>query len=264
MNWSGAHTSGIHAIDMDAERAAGSPASWLALTAPGMLVSSAIVTLALIAAPRLVTFVYVAPVVRRTAIVLLLAQSVTTGLLAWKPGRAWLARPFLGLLLLAALACGLLVGADPRLFGPGGPITLVVLAMGFEADGWRGLARGALVAGAGAAVAPWCGMVRPMLLVPALSFPTVVSVDTTFAGIRMFADPSFGGPIAGGTAAVTFPTMLSVETFFRNAPVMGTSGTLFTPALLVAACAVWVGMVVNLWRVHKARAAMAASGRFAW
>lgn len=264
MNWSATHTRGIPAIEVDGARAAGRAASWLALTAPGMLVSSAIVTLALIATPRLARFVYVAPVVRRVAIGLLLAQAATSALLLWKPGRPWLGRALSSLLLLAAMACGLLVGADPRLFGPAGPITLVVLAMLFEANGWRGVVHGALVAGAGAAVAPLCGLVRPLLLVPALSFPTVVSVDTTFAGIRVLDDPSFGGPIAGDAGGLAFSTALSVETFFQNVPVMGTSSTLFAPALLIAACAVWAGMAVTLWRVRKARAASVASGRFAW
>ena len=248
----------------DRVRAARNAAAWMALAGPGMLVSSGVVTLVLVGMPWLTTAVYIAPVVRQTATALLVAQTTVSGLLLWQPQWAWLGHTFRLLLSVAAVACGVLMGADPQLLSPAGPIAVIVLAMGFEADGWRGLARGAFCAAVAATFAPWCGAVRPLLLVPAPSFRSALSVDTTFAGVHLFGEPFVGLVGASGGGGVTFPTTLSVETFFGNVPVLGTSRTLFAPALVVVVCALWAGMVVNLWRTRRARAPMVATGRLAW
>jgi hypothetical protein len=247
--------------------------SWLALTAPGMLLSGAVLALTLMVAPRFAMFVYVAPAVRRAAGLLLLAQVLTTVLLLWRPARPWLEGAVSRLLLLEAFACGVVVGADSGLFRPGVPIALVVLAMGFEASGWAGFVHGSVGTAAGAVVAPWCGVAAPMLLVRGPSFPTALSIDTVFAGMRLptgipgllarlAVDPFSGKPHFGDTLG-PFSTTLSVETFFGTVPV-GDSAALFVPALVLASVALWAGIALNLRRVRTTRVAHPASEQLAW
>src|SRR5438876_11643433 len=118
-------------------------AAWLALTAPGLLVSRSCITLALIGAPLLTPFVYVDAVVRGTAAALLLAHVITTGLALQYPG-TWSSAALYGLLAADALLCGALLGAHRPLVGAGLPLAVLILAMCFEAAGPSAVVGGAV------------------------------------------------------------------------------------------------------------------------
>ncbi|MFQ5667056.1 MAG: hypothetical protein ACE5I7_11565 [Candidatus Binatia bacterium] len=245
-------------------------ASWLALMAPGMLLTRGTIVLALLAAPSLMPWVPVTFTVRLVAAVLLLMHLGSTASLVRHP-RAWpLAATFLGLVTLDALLCGALLGADPQLHSPALPLGLAVLALGLTAGGWLAATACLGAAGIGAIAAVWWGM-SPALFVPlTFSFQTILAVDNHFGGAvvgslglsfptTLGVDTLFGGVPAAVTAGNSFRTVLSVDTFFAGSPAGSGLEILFTPALAVALTALCTGMGLNLWRARQARTAVVPS-----
>ncbi|MFI5396652.1 MAG: hypothetical protein ACHQ9S_14050 [Candidatus Binatia bacterium] len=223
-------------------------ASWLMLTAPGILLALVLLSLGLIAAPWLTRFVQVAPGVRSTAAALLLAHGVAR-VLAARRGRWWPAAvAFTAVLALDAFCAGLLLGADLQAGSPAIAICLAVLAMSLMAGGWPvGLGSVlALCAGIGTAMSRG---LTPLLLSPVMWLPTTLSVETSFANAP-----------APAVTAPAFLTTLSVETLYGGSPVVfGSSVPLFMPVLAIILLAISIGAGLNLLRARKARAAVAAT-----
>src|SRR5262249_2284597 len=118
---------------------------------------------------------------------------------------------------------------------------LVALALGFEAGGW--LMTGACTA----LIALGCGIaigldVAPLIFSPMLSFSTVLSVETSFAGVPAVL-----------AVAPPFRPVLQVETSFDGVTGVGSTLPLFLPAMVVALGAVITGGAVNLVRAWRAR-----------
>ena len=221
-------------------------AAWLTLTAPGALVTCAIITFALLLVNELTPLVVVAPAVRRVAAAVLLMHSAMTLMLVLLPGRWLLALCFLGLLASDALLCGLLLSGDTR--GPGPLLASAVVITSLEVGGWLAAAISVAATALGAATAAWWGIGGAALLHAAVSFPTTLSIETSFAGHAVTAvqDPSFR-------------TTLSVETWIAGMPAFASAEELFVPMLVAVLAALCLGLATSLWRVRRARTAVAAS-----
>jgi len=244
-------------------------AAWVALTAPGLLLTRAIATLALIIAPSVVPSVSVAASLRAGSLALLGAYLVCTLLLLRWPQRWSLALAFFSVLLIDAHACGILIGADPQFPGAALPLAGVVLALNLAAGGWSMAALSGAAVAIGCAAASWCGLTVPLIRsgVPVLS--TVLSLDLSFAGAPAFVESALlfaarsnletfvAGAPALENGPPLFSTALSVETIFAGVPALARSLDLFLPALAVALVALCAGIALNLLRTSRARAAVA-------
>jgi hypothetical protein len=231
-------------------------ASWLALTAPGLLLAQAIMALVLVGAPWLTAFVYVAPLVRAAAALLLVAHCVSAALMMSRPRRWPLAVLCLTLLVVDALLGGILVSGSAQPSGAAAPVVLLALGVSLGGGGWRTTLVALLGSAAGVALGLWCNFTGPLLACPALSFPTVLSIETSFAGVT---------PIV--PVVVSFPGPLSVETFLAGVPFQASTAPLFMPALTIVLVALVVGLGANVIRVRKAKAGViefiVAAGRLA-
>jgi uncharacterized membrane protein YhhN len=87
-----------------------------------------------------------------------------------------------------------------------------------------------------------------VLLPTPLSFPTIMQVETSFAG-----GPAMTVPVA------SFPATLSVETWIAGLPAFATAAELFVPTLALVLVALCLGSSTTMWRVRRARTAVAAS-----
>lgn len=239
-------------------------AAWLALTAPGALVTCAVITLALVGAHRYMPWIVISPAVRQAAVALLIVHVVVTIAVVLWPGRWWTAFLFLGLLAADALLCGMLVGAEGR--GPAALLAFGVLVISLEVGGWLGAALSVVAVSSGAVAAIWWGIGCPLVLPAALSFPTALAVETSFAGGAMLSAPVASFPTTlsvetsiVGVPGVTFPTGLSVETWMAGMPAFASPGELFIPVLSVVLAALCLGLTTSMWRVRRARTAVAAS-----
>jgi hypothetical protein len=223
-------------------------AAWLALMAPGILLTQALLVLALAAAPWLTTSVYVAPGASLTAAALLLAQSITAVFML-RSG-SWLAAvAFMIVLIVEALGAGALLGLDLQPRSPAIAMCLATLVMSAMAGGWLGGFASLLAAAAGVGAAMHAGLAELLLRSGTLLFSTTLSAGTSFATAP---------PLA--TTAVSFPTVLSVETFYDGSPVVvGSSAQLFLPALAIVLLALLIGGGLNVLRGRRAMAAVAAA-----
>jgi hypothetical protein len=244
-------------------------AAWLTLTAPGALVTCAVMTVALIAVPQLTPWVSVGAGVRRVAAVLLLIHAAVTLAIVLKPGHWPLALLFLGLLALDALLGGLLIGAQPH--AAAALIAVAVLVISLEVGGWLAASLSVVATGVGAAAAVWWEIGSGLLLQAAVSFPTMLAVETSFAGRAALAAPAAAVPtvltvetLVAGVPAVDSPamplgTVLSVETRYADAPAFASAEEVFVAALAIALVALCLGLGTSVWRVRRARSAVAAS-----
>ncbi|HXQ21717.1 MAG TPA: hypothetical protein VN812_08585 [Candidatus Acidoferrales bacterium] len=242
------------AAEREIQRAAA--ASWLALTAPGMLLTQAAAALALMVMPWVTTLVYVAPVVRAVAAGLLIAHCATTVLMLSSP-RWWpFAVTYVVLLVLEAFLAGILVSGSAQPRGAAAPVVLLALAVSLCGGGWRTALTAALASAAGVTLGLWHHFTGPLLAGPAFSFPTILSIETAFAGVN---------PIV--PAVVSFPGALSVETFLAGVPFQASTAPLFMPALTIVLAALVVGLGANMLWVRKAKAdvieLIVAAGRLA-
>ncbi len=224
-------------------------AAWVALTAPGILLTQAIVVAALITTPWLTASVYVAPGVCVSAGALLLAECASAALLCRMKLQKLAAVAFVGVLGLEAAGAGVLLGVDLQLRSPALAIAVVVAAMSWMASGPTGAIGAAVGVAAGLAAATRTSLVEPLLTSGSMGFSPTLDVQGWFATVP---------PLA--TTTVSFPTTLSVETFYGGAPVLvGSSTPLLLPALAISLVAVFLGGGVNVLRGRKAAAAVAAA-----
>jgi hypothetical protein len=223
-------------------------AAWVGVMAPGVLLAQALGVLALIAAPWLTMAVYVAPAVKLIAVVLLLMQAVTYVFVLRDGGRAAVVA-FMAVLMVEALGAGLLLGVDLQPWSPTTAICLAILVMSVMAGSWLGGLASVLAIAAGVGLATQPGPAGPLLHSAVLVLGAALGVDASIANAP---------PLA--TTAPSFPTMLSVETSYAGGPVVvGASTPLFLPALAIALLAVLIGGGVNLLRARKATAAVAVA-----
>jgi hypothetical protein len=239
-------------------------AAWLALTAPGALVTCAIISLALLLIPELTPRVIVPPAVRYAAAGLLLVHAALTGVLVLKPGQWLVALLFLFLLATDAGLCGVLLnGPEHRLALL---VAVAVLVMSLEVGGWLAAALTVAATAVGTGVAAVWGISSALVVPIAVAFPTTLAVETSFAGHAVVAAPavSFATRLSvdtsrAGVPALTFPTVLSVETWVAGGPAFASPEGLFIPGLALVLVALCLGLATSLWRVRKARTAVAAS-----
>ncbi len=244
-------------------------AAWLALTAPGALLTCAVISGAVAMAPHLAPWVAVPEDVGRAAALLLVIHAAVTLAIVLKPGRWRLALLFLGLLAVDAVLGGLLVGAQPH--GAAAGIAVAVLVMSFKVGGWLAASVSVVATGIGVAAAVWWGIGHGLLLQAAISCPTTLAVETSFPGSTVIAARAAAAPTAlsvetfvGGAPArrssvVSFPTVLSVDTQFAGAPAFASAEEVFVPALTVVLIALCLGLGASVWRVRRARSAVAAA-----
>jgi hypothetical protein len=219
-------------------------AAWLALTAPGALVTCATITLALVLVPVITPLVVVSPAVRYGAGGLLLLHAAVTGILVLTPSQ-WMALLFLALLAADALLCGALLSAQWH--GPAPLFAFAVVVISLEVGGWVAAAICVVGTAVGVVAATWSGIASMVLVPAAMSFPTTLAVET-----------SFGGSVVAG-ATTSQPTALSVETWIGGMPAFASWEELLVPTLTLVLAALYLGLATSLWRVRKARSAVAAS-----
>jgi hypothetical protein len=122
--------------------------------------------------------------------------------------------------------------------------------------GWRTALTAVLASVAGVTLGLWHHFTGPLLACPAFSFPTILSIETAFAGVS---------PIV--PVVVSFPGALSVETFLAGVPFQASTAPLFMPALTIVLAALVVGLGANMLWVRKAKAdvieLIVAAGRLA-
>jgi hypothetical protein len=254
-------------------------AAWVALTAPGLLLPRALVTLGLCVSVWLAPRLYVAAALPAAAVGVFAVQCLTTVEVMRLPGRWRATRWWLAGLGVDALLAGVLLGSDLQLRAPGVIAGVVVLIVAFSAAGWWGEAAGALLVCAGVLLAVGFEM-PPLLAAPPPGFATTLSVETMFGGqeavpgalglsfaTRLSVERSFGGKAALGGGGVSFPSTLSVDTFFAGVPAVTADLGAFAAGLALALGALCGGLWVNLVRVRYTRAAvvarMVAAGRSA-
>jgi len=259
----------ISGAEGDAAAALG---AWLGVTAPGMLITRGLVLGGMIVIPRWTSSVYVAPRTQLIAAVLL-ALHATGAVLLMRNAVSLRLRVVVGIAGCAAdaVACGLIIGADGQLRGPGGALAAVVVGLNVAARGWRGLVLSALALTAGAATAIQ-GSISPVVAaVPRLSFATILSVDIAYYGapaVRAASMPTtttlsvetaFPGAPRQSAEPASFPTTLSVETALGgSAAPANVRSALFLPVLAGGMAALCVGAACNLMRVRRTRTAVAA------
>jgi len=221
-------------------------AAWLGLTAPGALVTCAVIVLAVLVANLCTPVVVVTPAARQACVVLLFCHVAMTLALALRPGRWVPAVLFQGLLGADALFCGLTI--DTTWHGPAPLFVLAVLVMSLATGGRLTFATSTIAASVGVIVAVWRGIGTTMLTPTPLSFPTRMAVETSFAGA-----PATSIPVA------SLPTTLSVETWIAGQPAFATTEELFVPTLALVLVALCLGLTTTMWRVRRARTAVAAA-----
>jgi hypothetical protein len=240
--------SAVVATDVGVADRRNAVAAWLGVTAPGILLAQALGVLALVAAPWLTMAVYVAPAVKLIAAALLLVQAVTCIFLLRGGGRAAVVA-FMTLLTVEALGAGLLLGVDLHPRSPTTAICLAMLVMSVMAGSWRGGLASVLAIAVGVGLATHPGPAGPLFHSAMLELGAALGLGTVIPNAP---------PLA--TTAVSFPTMLSVETSYGGSPVfVGASAPLFLPALAIALLAVVIGGGLNVLRARKATAAVASA-----
>jgi hypothetical protein len=221
-------------------------AAWLGVMAPGILLVQALGVLALIAAPWLTMAVYIFPAVKLIAAALLLMQAVSCVFVLWGGGRTAVAA-FVAVLMVEALGAGLLLGVDLQPWSPTIAICLAVVVMSVMAGSWLGGLASVLAIAVGVGLITHPGPAGPILHSAMLALGAALGVDMSIANAP---------PLA--STAVSFHTMLSVETSYAGSPVViGASAPLFLPALAIALLAVLIGGGLNVLRARKATAAVA-------
>ncbi len=194
--------------------------------------------------------------VRAAAALLLVAHCVSAALMMSRPRRWPLAVLCLTLLVVDALLGGILVSGSAQPRGAAAPVVLLALGVSLGGGGWRTALVALLGSTAGVALGLWCNFTGPLLACPALSFPPVLSIETSFAGMT---------PIV--PVVVSFPGPLSVETFLAGVPFQASTAPLFMPALTIVLVALVVGLGANVIRVRQAKAGViefiVAAGRLA-
>jgi hypothetical protein len=208
------------------------------------LVTCAVIVLAGLTAHLYTPVIVVAPAVRHWSAALLCLHCMVTAALARWPDRWALAVVFRGLLAVDALLCGLVMDVDSH--GPAPLLVVAVLVVSLEAAGWMAAATSMLAASVGAGAAVWWGVGTTLLLPTPLSFPTRLAVEVALAG-----DPAMHLWIA------PFPTTLSVETWIAGLPAFAGPAELFEPTLALVLLALCLGLTTMMWRVRKARSAVA-------
>ncbi len=241
--------------------------AWLAVTAPGMLVTRSLVLLALILTPVLTPAVRVEAAARTAAAALLLAHIGSTAQVLRRPGRGTMTILF-ALLSIDGLLAGLLAGADPGWRGTAVPFAALSLALSFAAAGGAGLAYGIAVTTLGAGAALWSGMVTPLVFSPSPTFFTILDVEprygTTIAAIpplcatALSVEASFAAVRDANAPACAPATRLSLETLFAGRAAGLSSAGLFTPTFLLVCGAIAIGSAVSLLRVRAATHLVAA------
>lgn len=243
-------------------------AAWLALTAPGALVTHVILLGALVAVPWFTPLVRVSLVARSAAAVLCGLQLAGTVLLLRQArSRVW-SLFVLGLLGVEGLLCGWLITAEPYRLGL--LLAVAVLVTSLEVGGGSAALLGLVAVGIGAGVGQWWGSAAGLLLPTTMHFPTTLSVDTTFAGTPVLTGPAWSFPTtlsvetvlnraAAAGSSMSFATTLDVETMFGGRPAMLLGDELVLPLAALVLLALSGGMAVTLWRLRKVRIAVAAS-----
>lgn len=238
-------------------------ARWVAWTTPGILVSRIVVLSALIAAPWVTTVVYVEQPVRYAAAALLLAHLVAARLVVRRAGRSVATAATCIMLVIDAVLSGVLIGAACDMRSPAIPVGLVVLAIGFQAGGWRALLGSSIGIVAGIVVTAWSPLGTPLLFSPAASYATALRVDTSFAGSPAVAvaapqfpsvldpDTSYAGTPGLSPPAYIFATDLSVDTTYAGVPSAAYGAPPMLPVFALAFVAVWVGGAVSLLRTWR-------------
>lgn len=230
------------ATDRRVRREAG--AAWLAVTAPGALVTCGIITLALLLVPVITPLVVVSPAVRYGAAALLVLHGAVIGILALTRGQR-MALLFVALLAADALVCGALLGVQWH--GPAPLFACAVVVISLAVGGWLGAAVCIVATAVGVVAATWSGIAGTVLAPAAMSFPTTLEVETSFGGAAV------AGP------ATSQSTALSVETWIGGMPAFASWEELLVPTLVLVLGALYLGLATSLWRVRKARSAVAAS-----
>ncbi len=224
-------------------------AAWVALTAPGILLTQTILAATLVAVPWITASVYVAPAVSGAAVALLLAEYVSAVFLYRAGVRVLAAAAFVALLGVEAVGAGVLLGVDLQPRSPALAIAVAVVAMSWMAGGPMGTVGAAIGVAAGLAGAARTPMLEPLLTSGSMGFSPTLNVQSWLATVPALA-----------TTTVSFPTTLSVETFYAGTPVLvGSSTPLLLPALALSLLAVFLGGGVNVLRGRKAAAAVAAA-----
>lgn len=221
-------------------------AAWCALTAPGVLITCAILTVTLLVVTRVTPLVAVPRAVRNVAATLLVLHAAVTFLLWLKPASWSVAVLFLGVLATDGLLCGVLLGANHA--GPAPLLAVAVLVMSLEVGGWRAAVSGVVACAVGAGAAVWWGVATTLFLATGSPFATTLAIETSFAGTVVNAPP-----------VTAYPTLLSVETSFGGVPAFATSEELFVPALALVIAALCLGLAMSVWRVRRVRTAVAAA-----
>lgn len=225
------------------ERRSPAFASWLALTAPGALLTLALLGLILVAGPWVSGELRVDALVRACAGALLLLHAGTASAVLKPGGQRWAAAAVLALLAADALGAGVLWGADLRMDSPAMVFCVAVAAMSAMVGGAAVGVASLLTAGVGVGTAQAVGLL-PLVVAPAVWFPTTLSVETSFANVPAFA-----------SVAPAFTTMLSVETTYAGRLVssVGSSAALFMPVVAIVLVAICLGVGVNLAWGRKVR-----------
>jgi hypothetical protein len=222
--------------------------SWVAVAAPGALLTCSLLAITLIAAPWLTRLAHVAPVVRLLALALLPVH-LATAVLVLQRGKLWPPMLALALLVLDAFGAGILLGADFQLRSPALAIVFVVLLMNLMAGGWLAALDGAIAIGFGTSGAMLAGASGLVAQSPTVWLPkTVLDPELVFAGVP-----------ALGLSAPPLPTTLHVEPYFAGVSAVTSTSQLFIPACAIALFAVCMGTGVTLLRARKARAAIAVA-----
>jgi len=262
-----------HAAVFEARRA------WLVVVAPGMLAVRVFAVGGAMLAPWWATVAMV-PAFRWIAAALLVMHAGITGMLLCTRipirGTAALA---LGGLVVDAVGCGVLIAADGRIYGGGGALALVVIAMSITAGGWRWIPPLILGLVISAGIASRYA-VAPLIISPMPPFQTILSVDALYDGTRVLTDSATGMAPTSlmidasfmGISAIaghhSFPKLLSVETSLAGIASPSSATAAFLPLFADGLAALCVGTAYSLLRVRRARAAVAGqmitAGRLIW
>jgi hypothetical protein len=242
-------------------------AAWLAVTAPGALVTCGMLALGLNIGPLLVPGLVVGETARTAAAGVLALQAVAT--LVASRGSWGGTAALLGCLAIHAALCAVAAATQP--WAPSPVLLIAVLIVSLESAGWLGAAVTMAGAALGLAAALWGGMTYAAFFEPSTSFPTTLEVDTAFAGAVVLApaapafattltvEPTFAGRLVAGAADATFPVALAVETSLAGAPAVIPPQELLIPALTLALVALSLGLATSWFWVRRARSAVAAS-----
>jgi hypothetical protein len=255
-------------------------AVWLVVTAPGMLLTRSLGMLALIGVAWWYELSRDPYRLAAVGAAYLATQAIGTLWLVRRPGRVSIALCS-GLVAIDAAIAGLLLGAGLAWSAPGGALAVVAIGLGFAAIGRRGVLLSGCVSVAVAAALAWSGFTSAS---PAHEAPPVLSVERSFAGIRVESGEgsSFAGALSVETSFAGTPVLtaavrrlspvLSVERSYNGvmaearAPIALSELLLFS--FLAAALALVAGNLLSLVRSHRAQTdvahALVAAGRLAF